>query len=45
MSGTEEILDETGTQGTSAPPSVEPIISEEASKEALETWSKKSEED
>lgn len=32
-----EVLDETGTQGTSAPPSVEPVISEEASKEALET--------
>ena len=40
-----EVLDETGTQGTSAPPTIEPVISEEASKEALETWSKKSEED
>lgn len=40
-----EVLDETGTQGTSAPPTIEPVISEEASKEALEAWAKKSEED
>ena len=40
MSDTNETLDETGTQGTSAPPSIEPVISEEAAREALETWSK-----
>ena len=39
-----EVLDETGTQGTSAPPTIEPVVSEEASKEALAAWTKKSEE-
>lgn len=32
-----EVLDETGTQGTSAPPSVEPVISEAAAQAVLET--------
>lgn len=44
MSDTKETLDETGTQGTSAPPTVEPVISEEASKEALEAGENESEE-